>query len=96
MRQVRRAGIPEGMAGSEKMLPENFVPPPSPPSSMPLNILLAGTQPFPFSTDGTAPPGKGVQGPSVLGNYQSQGGGKGNQEGSQPFPSALRKGKLRH
>lgn len=31
MRQVRRAGIPEGMAGSEKMLPENFVPPPSPP-----------------------------------------------------------------
>lgn len=57
--------------------PRELCPSFLPPNSRPLHILLAGTQPFPFSTDGTAPPGKGCKVLGVLGNYQRQKGGRG-------------------
>lgn len=82
-----RAGTLEGVAGSEKVLPENFVPPPYPPTSS-----WQGPSLSPSVLMVLAPPGKGVQGPWSA--WQLSKTEKG--EGNQPFPPALRKGKLRH
>lgn len=84
-------GTCRGSDGEGENAPRELCPSSLPPNSGPLHIFLAGAQPFPFNTGGTAPPREGVQGPwERLATVEDQ-RGEGGPERELPFPSALRK-----
>lgn len=80
-----RVGTLEGVAGSEKVLPENFVPPPYLLTPGHFTSSWQGPSLSPSALMALPHPGKGCKVLGVLGNYQRQRGGEGGQEGSQHF-----------
>ena len=76
-------GNSRGNDGEGENAPRELCPSSLPPNPGPLHIFLAGAQPFPFNTGGTAPPREGVQGPwECLATVEDLGGGRGPRKGA--------------
>ena len=83
IRRGRGWGNSRGSDRKGENAPRELCPSSLPPNSGPLHIFLAGAQPFPFNTGGTAPPREGVQGPwECLATVEDLGGGRGPRKGA--------------